>query len=293
LTDSPGFHLRAAKGLKHLGIPIVHLIAPQAWAWREYRVKTLRSTLARLLCIFPFEERFFADRGVPATFIGHPLARLVTAKLTPSEFRSRFGLPEDARILALVPGSRPGELARHMPIVLDAVRRIRERHSLIPILALPEGFRPANQTFWEPIRAASIQCIEGHTWEVLAQADLALAKSGTVNIEAALLGTPMVTFYRVNALTFIVGRRFVKTPFFSIVNLIAGRKVVPELIQDEMTAERIAAEGCALLDSPQAAVAMKSGLSEVAGKLRSERDPMEIAADWVERIWRENSVTTA
>jgi lipid-A-disaccharide synthase len=280
LTDSPDFHLRLAKKLKRQGLPVVYLIAPQAWAWRQGRVHTMRKTIDRLLCIFPFEQGFFEKHGVPATYIGHPLARLVQAKLT----RGELGLPEDRRIVVLLPGSRHGEVARHIPFLLDAIREIRKQAGILPVLALPEGFNVHNTSFWEPIRAESIQVIEGHTWDVLAQAELALAASGTVTIEAAMLGVPMVTFYRVNALSWYLGRWLVKAPFLSMVNLVAERPIVAELIQHDMTAGRIAAEGLRLLNDPGARQKMRTDLAEVANKLSSDRDPMETAADWVEKV---------
>jgi lipid-A-disaccharide synthase len=281
LTDAPSFHLPLARKLKRHGIRVVYLVAPQAWAWKEGRVKTMRATLDRLLCIFPFEEKFFCERGVPAVYIGHPLSRLAKPNLTRAEFCSKLGISEVERIVALLPGSRQGEVARHLPIVIDAAKRIRSRGTFV--LALPAGFGLQNTRFWEPVQAASIKVIEGHTWDALAQAELALAASGTVTVEAAMLGAPMVTFYRVNALSWYLQRWRVRTPFLTMVNLVAGRKVVPELIQDQMTAERIAAEAQRLLEDSEARQAMRGGLAEVANKLGSERDPMETAADWVER----------
>ena len=283
LTDAPSFHLPLARKLKRHGIRVVYLVAPQAWAWKEGRVKTMRATLDRLLCIFPFEEKFFCERGVPAVYIGHPLSRLAKPNLTRAEFCSKLGISEVERIVALLPGSRHGEVARHLPIVIDAAKRIRDRSRGTFVLALPADFGLQNTRFWEPVQAASIKVIEGHTWDALAQAELALAASGTVTVEAAMLGAPMVTFYRVNALSWYLQRWRVRTPFLTMVNLVAGRKVVPELIQDQMTAERIAAEAQRLLEDSEARQAMRGGLAEVANKLGSERDPMETAADWVER----------
>jgi len=283
LTDAPSFHLPLARKLKRHGIPIVYLVAPQAWAWKEGRVRTMRATLDRLLCIFPFEETFFRERGVPAVYIGHPLSRLAKAKFTRSEFCSKLGVPEVERIVTLLPGSRHGEAVRHLPTLIQAAERIRQRLPVTFALALPAGFGLHNTRLWEPVRAASIQVIEGHTWDALAQAELALAASGTVTIEGAMLGAPMVTFYRVNALSWYLQRWRVRTPFLTMVNLVAGRQVVPELIQDQMTAGGIAAEALRLLEDPQARQAMRNGLAGVADQLRSERDPMETAADWVER----------
>ena len=290
LTDSPDFHLRLAKKLHAQGIPVVYLIAPQAWAWRQGRVRTMRRTLTRLLCIFPFEEVFFGKHGVRATFIGHPLTRIAKPSLTRTEFCEKFGFALDDRLTLLLPGSRHGEVARHMPYLLDAAQRIRKQVAVRLILALPAGFGAANTTFWEPTRAAHIQVIEGSTWDCLAQAEVALAASGTVTIEAALLGAPMLTFYRVNALTWILGRWMVSAPFLSMVNLVAGRQVAPELIQRDMTGERIAAEALRLLEDEGARRKMKADLEEVKAKLSSERDPMEVAAECIEQILMENGI---
>ena len=287
LTDSAGFHLRLAKRLRKLGVPVIQLIAPQAWAWREWRVKTMRATLAHLLCILPFEEKFFRDRGVPTTYIGHPLAHIVRSKVSREELLARLGLAAETRIVVLLPGSRKGEVARHVPEVVAAARKLRDQAQITPILALPGGFGAAQCDFLEPFRAASIQLIEGLTWDVLAHADLALAASGTVTIEAAMLGTPMVTYYRVNAISWYLGRWLVKAPFLSMVNLVAGREIVAELIQHDMTSDAIATEGLRLLQDQAARADMKAGLAEVVAKLSSEHDPMETAAGCIERIWSE------
>lgn len=287
LTDAPDFNLRLAPHLKRHGVPVVYLIAPQAWAWRRGRVRIMRRTLRRLLCIFPFEQAFFEQRGVPTTFLGHPLARIVKPTLTRAEFCAKFGIPIDARVLAVLPGSRHGVVERHLPILLGAIELIRKRHSITPILAFPPGFGAETASFRERIRSQSIQVTEGFTWDVLAQAELALSAQGTVTVEAALLGVPMVTFYRVNALSWLLGRWLVRTRQFCMVNLLAGEPIVPELMQREMTSERIAAEAMELLDHEPKRAAMRARLAEVVGGLRSERDPMEVAADWIERLWLE------
>jgi len=284
LTDSPSFHLPLARKLKRQGVSVVYLVAPQAWAWKQGRVKTMRATLSRLLCIFPFEEDFFLKHDVPNTYIGHPLSRLAKPKLTRAEFCSRLGIPEVSRIVALLPCSRHGELARHLPMLLEAAKPIRQRHPVTFVLPLPAGFGLQNTRFWKPVQAASIKVIEGHTWDALAQAELALAASGTVTIEGAMLGTPMVTFYRVNALSWYLQRWRVRTPFLTMVNLVAGWQVVPELIQHQMTADRIAAEALRLLDGEDAMKTMRLRLADVAKKLATDRDPMETAADWVEKV---------
>jgi lipid-A-disaccharide synthase len=309
LTDSPDFHLRLAKKLKRQGIPVVYLIAPQAWAWRQGRVRTMRATIQRLLCIFPFEEEFFRERGVPTSYIGHPLAGMVRPSMSRAEFMDRIGVlsaghgpaPLDGPappIITLLPGSRHGEVARHLPYVLDAAGRIlRSREKSVQpvfVLALPPGFGYEESEirhtvkFWERKEGASIQVKEGMTWDALAYSQLALAASGTVTVEAALLGAPMVTFYRVNELSWLLGRWLVRAPFLSMVNLVAGRRVAPELIQGEMTGERIATEAIRLLDDETALEEMRAGLAEVKAKLASGGDPMEKAAEWIEKVFSES-----
>ncbi len=176
---------------------------------------------------------------------------------------------------------------RHLPVLLEAVELIRRRVGVTPVLALPRGFGVETASFRERIQAASIKAIEGFTWDVLAQAELALTALGTVTVEAALLGVPMVGFYRVNALSWILGRWLVRAPQFCMPNLLAGHAIVPELIQGDMTPERIAAEALRLLEGQEGLSAMRTRLGEVAATLRSDRDPMEIAAECIERVWLE------
>jgi lipid-A-disaccharide synthase len=289
LTDSPDFHLRVARRLKQLGIPVLYLVAPQVWAWRKGRLPSMRRTIDRLLCIFPFEPEFFARHGIDATYIGHPLTRLVQPSASRAELRRRFDIPEGTPLIGLLPGSRTGEAARHLPVLLDAVERLRTTAKNAPrfILAVPPGTIPLRSNFRERISSASIQLLEGKTWDVLVCADVALAASGTVTIEACLVGTPMVTFYRVNNLSWWMGKALVRVPFYSMVNLVAGRRIVPELIQDQMTAESLAREALALIENDDKRESMRRDLAEVARKLSGPEDPMEVAASLVEKYMAE------
>jgi lipid-A-disaccharide synthase len=288
LADSPDFHLRLARRLKDLQIPVVYLVAPQVWAWRKGRLPAMRRYIDRLLCIFPFEPEFFALNGIQATYIGHPLTRLVRPSATRAQLRERYGVNDATPLVALLPGSREGEASRHLPTLLETVERIaRSGFQPAPkfVLAVPLG-----SNFRERNPAASIQVLEGQTWDVLACADLALAASGTVTIEASLLGTPMITFYRVNSLSWWMGRHLVKVPFYSMVNLVAGRRIVPELIQNEMTAERLAAEAVRLLGDEAARQNMRRDLALVAQKLSGPEDPLDVAASLVEKQLEEEMV---
>jgi lipid-A-disaccharide synthase len=288
LTDSPDFHLRLAKHLKKLNIPVIYLIAPQVWAWRKGRLPKMRRTIDQLLCIFPFEPEFFVSHGIDAIYLGHPLTRMVKPSADREELRRRYGIPEGSPVIALLPGSRKGEANRHLPILLDTADRIAKA-GLLPapkfILAVPPGLN-----LKERISGSSIQLQEGQTWDVLLCSDLALAASGTVTIEASLLGTPMVTFYRVNNLSWWMGRHLVKVPFFSMVNLVAGRRIVPEFIQDDMTADRLAEEALRLLSDKYAREDMRRELALVVGKLSGPDDPMEVAASVVEKHLKEEMV---
>jgi lipid-A-disaccharide synthase len=265
LTDSPDFHLRAARHLHRQGVPVVYLVAPQAWAWRKGRLKTMRRTLRRLLCIFPFEEAFFARAGVKATYIGHPLAGLVAPTLSREAFFRKHGLAAGRPLIAVLPGSRRGEAARHLPLVLDAVERLCREQVLN--LILPASVTTGAAFFRERMGPSPVRVIEGESWDAMAHADLVLAASGTVTVEAALLGTPMVTFYKVTPPSWVAGKLLVRVPFYSMVNLIAGRAVVPELMQSRMTGETIAREARRLLADPGARAEMKAGLDEVREKL--------------------------
>ena len=281
LTDSPDFHLRVARRLFQAGIPVVYLVAPQAWAWRSGRVKQMSRHLRKLLCIFPFEEKWFADRGVDAVYIGHPLARQVQPTLGKEDFCRRHGLDPARPLVALLPGSRPGQIRRHLPPVLEAAEMLRDTGAQFALGAAP-GTDPT--IFVNQMGSASIQVIVGETWNLLNAADVALAASGTVTMEAAMLATPMVTFYRVSAVSWRAGRWLVRTPFFTMVNLVAGRKVVPELMQSEATGARMAGEVRSLLLDPARRAAMSAELAAVAARLRTAHDPIELAADIVEKI---------
>ncbi len=286
LTDSPDFNLRVARRLHRRGIPVVYLVAPQVWAWRKDRLPLMRRVLTRLLCIFPFEEKFFNDNGVPAVYIGHPLARRIAASTTRAEFLEANRVPPNAPVIALLPGSRRGEAKRHLPALLDAAERLARDYGAVFVLPASattgaEFFR--GLIFGERKPAASIQVLEGQAWDALAHSDLALAASGTVTVEAALLGTPMVTFYRVTWGSWLIGKLLVRVPFYCMVNLIAGRKIVPELMQGEMTGERIAAEAGRLLSDPKLREDMRRDLVEVRTALSGSADPMTRAA---EEIWK-------
>jgi lipid-A-disaccharide synthase len=283
LIDSQAFHARVAASLHKLGIPVFQLIAPQAWAWRESRVIPMRRNVTGLLCIFPFEEAWFRERGVRATYIGHPLAARIAPRQSRVEFRKEIRVAESSPLIALLPGSRKGEVRRHLPLVRGAFERLRARFPDARfVLGTTESM--GARFFVNQLGASSIQPIVlvERTWDLLAHADLAIAASGTVTMEAALLGTPLVSFYRVSELSWRAGRWLVRAPHFTMANLIAGERIVPELIQHEATGERIAAAAGELLADPAARARQRQALARVADSLRGSHDPMEKAAGIIE-----------
>jgi lipid-A-disaccharide synthase len=289
LTDSPDFHLRLAAKLKAAGIPVVYLVAPQVWAWRQGRLAQMRKVIDQLLCIFPFEEEFFRSNNIPVTYIGHPLSTVVKTSMPKAAFFRKHRLPLERPLLVVLPGSRRGEAARHLEPLLDAVQRLYRVQAAS--FLLPASVTTGADFFRQRIGRAPIQVIEGETWDAIGHADLALAASGTVTVEAALLGTPMVTYYRVSPLSWFLGRRFVKAPFLSMVNLVAGRKIVPELMQAECTGARLAEEAARILNDPNARQVMKANLAEVAARLSIGAEPMDRAvAALVEHLNKEEAI---
>jgi lipid-A-disaccharide synthase len=282
LTDSPDFHLRLAAQLKANGVPVIYLVAPQAWAWRKGRLPKMQRTIDRLLCIFPFEEDFFRKYGIEATYIGHPLAGRVRPILGRTEFFRKHRIPLERQLVTVLPGSRKGEAARHLPVLLEATERIYREQATSFVLAASETAGAA--FFQERLGRAPIQVIEGETWDAIAHADLVLAASGTVTVEAALLGTPMVTFYKVTALSWAIGKLLVSVPFYSMVNLVAGRKIVPEIMQAEMTGDRLAAEALQLLRDENQRSRMREELAEVARRLTMGGDAMARASAVIETL---------
>ena len=266
LTDFPGFHLRLARKLKHRGIRNVCYICPQFWAWRPWRARLIRRRFTKALCIFPFEESFYAHAGVPVNFIGHPLVGAVRASFNRKEFCARQQLRPEKPVVAVFPGSRTAELEHHWPILRDACVQIHRESGAQMVVALAPAcdaaLLPPDWPADFPLRV-----VAGQNYDALSAADAAIISSGTATIEAALLDVPMVVVYRVTALTALLVRPLLRTPFFSMVNLIADGPVVSELIQRDFTCERVSGETLRLLRDPRARETQRAGLEEVRQRL--------------------------
>jgi len=279
LTDAPDFNLRVAAKLRKQGVPIVYYVAPQLWAWRSWRVKKLRRLLDLLLCIFPFEEEWFNQRGVPTVFVGHPLTEVVEPSLDRAAFLRKYGLRDDQPILALLPGSRRGEAERHLPAVLGALDILTRRHDLQALL--PASSTTGGAFFRQRIGERNVTIVENDTHNALAHCDLALVASGTATVEAALLGAPMVVFYRVTLASWLVGKLLVHVPFYSMVNLLADKRLVPELIQEDCTAEKLAEEAGRLLADAAGREVMRAELRRIRERLEGDKSASERAAEVV------------
>ncbi len=266
LTDFPGFHLRLARKLQPKGIRNVYYICPQFWAWRPWRVNLIRRRFEKALCIFPFEKEFFSNAGISTEFIGHPLVGAVQATKDRKEFCGAHALSAGRPIVAVLPGSRKAELTHHMPVLQEACARI---HARMPVQFVVAAAHPKDVSLLKAGWPATLKpCfVEGETYNALAAADAAIVSSGTATVEAALLDTPMVVVYRVSPLTATLAKPLVRTPYFAMVNLIAERKVVPELVQNDFTPDQVAAEILQFLQDPNARRTMKMGLAEVRKKL--------------------------
>ncbi len=277
LIDAPDFHFRLAKKLGRLKIPITYYVAPQAWAWRKGRVKTLQRLIDRLLVIFPFEENFFSERGVRTTFVGHPLAGRVHVSTDRGTFFQEHALDPQKRLIAILPGSRRGESLRHLPMLEKAAALLSNRGGIQFIL--PASVTTGRDFFAEHWRGPEVVIVEEETQDAVGHADLALVASGTATVETALLGTPMVTFYRLAWPSYWLAKVLVDAPFYSMVNLLAGRDVVPELIQRDCNGGKLASESVRLLHQGCARRRMVEELAEIGGKLHAGVPAAERAAE--------------
>jgi lipid-A-disaccharide synthase len=269
LVDSPGTHLGVARRLKNHGIPVGYFIGPQVWAWRAGRVRVVKRLVKRIVVIFPFEEKIYRDAGVPVDFVGHPLVDVVRPTMSREEFAARHGLDPARPIVTLLPGSRKGEIAQHYGRVIEACERLNRSMHARGIQFVHAVAPNLTAEMLAPYARAGVEVkrIEGATYDALAAADCAVVASGTATVEAALLGTPMVVIYRVSPITAAILRYMIRTPFIGMVNLIAGRRVAPELIQDAFTSEAVETEVRRLLESQTARAEAKAGLAEVRAKM--------------------------
>ena len=269
LIDFSGFNFRLAPSIKRLGVPVIYYISPQIWASRAGRLATIRAIADRVLVIFPFEAAIYEDGGVPVEFVGHPLIDLAKPSAPRERFLAGRGLTPSAPTVAILPGSRPNEVSRILPDLAAAARLIRRD---IPGAQFVVARAPhLDDDLFDAVRAddagARFTLVEGDTDTVLASADVALTASGTATVQAALHDTPMVVVYRMAPLSYQLARRLVRLDTIGMVNLIAGEKIVPELVQDAFTPDAVAREAISMLTDRDRAARIRAGLATVRSRL--------------------------
>jgi lipid-A-disaccharide synthase len=268
LIDYPEFNLMVAGRAKRLGIPVMYYVSPQIWAWRSGRINTIRGRVDRMAVILPFEEKLYQQAGVNASFVGHPLLDLIALENEGGSLDRRYAKNGSRRLIGLLPGSRVSEVSRLLPIMLDTaallVDMIPKVHFLVPLASTisREQINPYLNG-----RDLPLTVVTDSTYEVIRACELIVAASGTVTLEAAILGTPLVVVYKVNPLTYWLGKRLVKVNHVALANIIAGETVVPELIQHELTPERVAREAINIFNDDMRKEWIKRRLRDVREQL--------------------------
>ena len=283
VIDSPAFNWRVARQMKKRGIPVVYYVAPQFWAWRQGRVKLLRRYVTKALVIFPFEEKFYRDRGVDAAFVGHPLAELPQPSISRETFAAENRLDPDKPWIVLMPGSRTKEVGLNLSTILEAAKRLGSGYEfLLPVAPTLDRHLLEQRTSGLGITLVN------ESLSALHHARAGIVASGTATVEAAMMSTPFVMVYRVSPLTYALGKPRIKVPHFAMVNLIAGERVVPELVQDDFTPESVVNELNQILADGPRRQSMLDGLARVKNLLRSPdlRDPRPSAERAADEIFR-------
>jgi lipid-A-disaccharide synthase len=282
VIDSPAFNWRVARQMHKRGIPVVYYVAPQFWAWRQGRVKLLRKYVTKALVIFPFEEKFYRDRGVDATFVGHPLADLPQPQITREEYAAEHHLDPAKPWITIMPGSRRKEVRMNLPAILESAVLLGPQYEFL--LPVAPTLDPTFLSQMIGPQASSIHLVP-EALPALHHSRAGIIASGTATVEAALMGLPFVMVYRVTPLTYLLGKPRVKVPMFAMVNLIASEEIVPELVQADFTAENVVAHLQPLLDDGDTRAKMLQGLAQVksrlCGELTGGRHPADRAAEIV------------
>jgi lipid-A-disaccharide synthase len=282
LIDFPDVNLGLARRAKKLGIPVVFFVGPQVWAWKKHRLPQIRRNVDRMLVIFPFEEPWYRERGVAATFVGHPLAELAAPAVSREAFALENGLDAAKEWIGLLPGSRPAEIALNLPAMLGAAAFLGSEYEFLLPLAPTLTERQIAS-----VRAAVAKTPEFPATLVkdaraaLSHARASVVASGTATVEAALIGNPFIVVYRLSRLSYAVAKRFVKVPHVAMANLIAGQRVVPELIQDEFTAAKVVAALRPLLEETPERRAMVQALAGIRDALHGQSSAIETVAGHV------------
>ncbi len=286
LVDYPGFNLRFARKMRKTPqlaqIPLLYYISPQVWAWHASRIPQIARLVDRMAVIFDFELPLYQAAGLHTDFVGHPLLEVVQTAISAADFRAKLNLSPDDSLLALLPGSRRQEVGRLFPLFLNTFRRLRKN---FPKLRAVVACAPdLDQSLYRSIMAAhkfeesDILLLRGLTYDILAHSDVALVASGTATLETAILGTPLVMAYRVSPLTYLLGRFLVKIPNLALVNVVAGKRIIPEFVQNRANPASLAAELTSLLKDSVRRQEMAAELAQVKAKLGAPGASRKVAA---------------
>lgn len=292
--DFPDFNFRVARRVRRLGIPVVYYIPPQLWAWRQGRIRDIQQFATSVIVIFPFEEELYRRSGIPVQFVGHPLVDLARASVSRESFRREFGLDLTAPLVALLPGSRPNEVSRILPVLWEAAARVATAVPRVQfVIARAPHLDDRLFACASAIGSRPPPIVTARTDDVLAAADVVATASGTATVQTAIHGAPMVVVYRLSPLTYALGRRFVRVSTYAMVNLIAGRKVVPELIQDDCNPERVAAELVRYLTDPSHAEHVRTSLAEVRSRLGGGGASARAASAILDLVEKQQATTSS
>ncbi len=278
LIDYPGFNLNFAKKLHGLNLKIVYYISPQVWAWGEHRVKKIKKYITKMLVIFPFEEKFYLERGVKAKYVGHPLIeRLSSFEFrTRAEFLNKYNLDEDKEIVAIFPGSRKDEVEKILPVLLKGVRMIANEFNVQFAIAVADNI----EIEWlkSTMDIGDTVLIKSDAYNLMKHSYFGIVKSGTSTLEAALINLPMIVVYKTNYLTYLIGKKLVNLKTISMPNILAGRKIITELIQNNLTAENIYKEVAYYLSVPDKLNELKRELAQLKRKFGEKKNASEESA---------------
>jgi len=273
LIDYPDFNIALAKKAKSSGIPILYYVSPQVWAWRPGRVKTIASLVNRMAVLLPFEVDYYKNAGLPCEFVGHPIVERIRVTGTKEQLKRGLGLDPQKNVVALLPGSRPNEIQKHRPLLLEAAEKIHARYPDMQIVV-----PLVSESVFTDALPDYMNVVCDSTTEALACSEAAAVTSGTATLETAVVGTPMVVFYKISPLTFFIGKALTSVRFISLVNILSGKEVVKELLQDEANAETIFSELERIIEDRDYRNSMIAGLNKIREMMAGKRPSSRVAS---------------
>ncbi len=286
LIDYPGFNLRLAKAAKEIGIKVLFYISPQVWAWRQGRVKKIASVVDHMAVIFPFEEKFYQEHNVDVTYVGHPLSQTLPHEISKQEACQKLQLDEDLDYITLLPGSRTSEVERLLPEMLHATKLLHKQFPKLYFLLVVASTIPFEKIKQRVAEEHDyVQLVQKEAYQAIAASDLVITASGTATLETALLNRPMVIVYKVNRFTGWLAKKLIKIPYVSLCNIVAGKKIMPELLQEQATVENITNEVSMILKDKNNLQNLKDELSVVRanlGQLEAANNVAKVALDMLQ-----------